>query len=24
VAAYQDLPTDEVNALFGKRGLFRT
>ena len=23
VAAYQDLPTDEVNALFGNRGLFR-
>ena len=23
VAAYQDLPTEEVNALFGKRGLFR-
>ncbi len=23
VAAYQDLPTEEVSALFGKRGLFR-
>ncbi len=23
VAAYQDLPTEEVNALFGNRGLFR-
>ncbi len=23
VTAYQDLPTEEVNALFGNRGLFR-
>ena len=23
VAAYQDLPANEVNALFGNRGLFR-